>query len=93
MKSRLKAVASREDSRNASCGSAKTFYAFQSCKELIISSGKPVKDERRVYIFTVEFIRRYVYYILEDIGYFCHNYVSKTCKNFTKIGNVSCILV
>ena len=30
----MKAVASREDSRNASCGSAKTFYAFPSCKEL-----------------------------------------------------------
>ena len=40
--------------------SAKTFYAFPSCKELMISSGKPVKDERRVYIFTVEFIRRYI---------------------------------
>ena len=80
----MEAVASREDSRNASCVSAKTFYAFESCKELMISSGKPVKDERRVYIFTVEFIRRYVYYILEDIGYFCHNYVSKTCKTLLK---------
>ena len=28
VKSRVKAVASREDSRNASCGSGKTFYAF-----------------------------------------------------------------
>ena len=52
-----------------------------------------MKDERSVYIFTVEFIRSYIYYILEDMGYVCHNYVSKTCKNFTKIGNISCILV
>ena len=89
----MEAVASREDSRNASCGSAKIFYAFQSCKELRISSDKPVKDERKVYIFTVEFIRSYIYYILEDMGYACHNYVSKTCKNFTKIGNISWILV
>ena len=80
----MEAVASREDSRNASCGSGKRFYAFQSCKELRISSDKPVKDERSVYIFTVEFIRRYIYYILEDMGYFCNNYVSKTCKTLLK---------
>ena len=89
----MEAVASREDSRNASCGSAKIFYAFQSCKELRISSDKPVKDERSVYIFTVEFIRRYIYYVFRDMGYVYHNYVSKTCKNFTKIGNISWILV
>ena len=89
----MKAVVRREDSRNASFGFGKTFYAFQSRKELRISSDKPVKDERSVYIFTVEFIRRYIYYILEDMGYVCHNYVSKTCKNFTKLGNISCVLV
>ena len=70
MKSCVKAVASREDSRNASCGSGKRFYAFQSCKELRISSDKPVKDERSVYIFTVEFIRRYTYYIIRRYGIF-----------------------
>ena len=89
MKSRVEAVASREDSRNASCGSGKRFYAFQSCKELRISSDKPVKDERSVYIFTVEFIRRYIYYVFRDMGYVCHNCVSKTCKNFTKISKIS----
>ena len=78
----MKAVASREDSRNASCGSGKTFYAFWSCEELRIGSDKPVKDERSVYIFTVEFIRRYIYYVFRDMGYVCHDYVSKTCKNF-----------
>ena len=89
----MKAVVRREDSRNASFGFGKTFYAFQSRKELRISSDKPVKDERSVYIFTVEFIRRYIYYVFRDMGYVCHDYVSKTCKNFTRIGNISWILV
>lgn len=84
MKSRLKAVASREDSRNASCGSAKTFYAFPSCKELMISSGKPVKDERRVYIFTVEFIRRYIYYVFRDMGMFIIIMFPKLAKTLLK---------